>query len=180
MFNASTTTTIGAVANLVGIFGYLVGGFFVFFYFWNKTDSARRKENDRIAAELIRNLEKKVEQMEADMAAHTLARDEEISELTEKLTAQQREIHLLQGQNEAYLKILTLRDPTAQKVFEEAPEVFKIAKENNKISTGNSLAIEGLTKTIARFIDTLQPVLQHIEESFTAQTSRKKGRGQIK
>lgn len=143
------------VQNLVAVLemlGFAVLGVLVFMGFFGSKNNDRRAESDTLADGLINRLKQTVEQQTADIASMTTRMDD-----------QQKEIHVLQGKNEAYLQILTLRDPAATKVFEAAPEIHRIIRETAVATKHNGDAMQDLTKTLSRFIDTLQPLLIHLE-----------------
>lgn len=160
---ASFLQNASGIIAIIEILGFVVMGLFVFTGIFGSKNNERRTEADRIASELIERLKEKVEQLEQDMTEHTQQRDIELKDMTERLEAHQKEIHQLQGSNDAYLKILTLRDPAAQKVFSEAPAIFEIAKENNQLSRNNGESIIKLTNTLNQFIENLRPILIHLE-----------------
>jgi hypothetical protein len=149
----------GVVA--LGFGGYAVTGLFVVLvmlgYFKDKDDS-RRDESDGLADTLINRLKQTVEQQQRDITAGQEAQ----KTMTERFESQQKEIHLLQGQNETYVKILALRDKNTEQVFNEAPSIFAIAKETNARVRQHGEAIESLTKTLENFITTLRPMLIHL------------------
>ena len=130
-------------ASVLGFLGYAgFGGMVLLGYF--KKDNNRSQESDEIADTLIGRLKEMIEQQKKDLG-----------EMTVRLDTQQKEIHQLQGQNEAYLKILALRDPATERVFKEAPEVFQMVRENRETLTH-------LAETMASFIEAINPILVHL------------------
>ncbi len=145
------------ITNIVGILEILalalIGAFAAFGY-WGGKDSTRQEKSDQIADGLIDRLQKTVDQNTKDMAAQTV-----------RIDNQQKEIHQLQGQNDAYLKIITLRDPATLKVFEEAPEIYLIARETNEFAreikemvAKQAQATTSLTAAMEDFINRLPPL----------------------
>jgi hypothetical protein len=141
----NNSQSIVAVLELAGL---AVMGFFVFTGFFGSKTNDRRSESDKVADGLIGRLQLTVDQNAKDMAAMVV-----------RIDAQQKEIHQLQGQNDAYLKIITLREPAVAKVFDDAPAIFAIARENNQYSKANNEAIKNLTNTIEMFINRLPPLM---------------------
>ena len=145
------TWVLGNGQNIVAvleILGFAVIGGFVFLGWFGGLDNTRRTESDSLADGLIKRQQQTIEQM-----------GEDIKKLQADRDTQQKEIHVLQGQNEAYLKIITLRDPQTAKVFEEAPEIYQIARDTKVLAEKQLDAISGLTKAMEEFINRLPPLM---------------------
>lgn len=137
----------------LGFGGYvIIGGLALLGYF--RKDDSRQAQSNQVADGLIDRLQKTVDQNGKDMTA-----------MSARIDDQQKEIHQLQGSNDAYLKIITLRDPATAKVFEEAPAIYAIVRETNGDVKAAASSLDELTQTLSRFIDALQPVLIHLELS---------------
>lgn len=137
---------------IMALAGWGVAGSFVLLGMFGMSARMRRKESDELADGLINRLQQTVD-----------ANAKEITVMTTRIDLQQKEIHQLQGKNQAYLEIISLRDPNTAKVFEMAPEVFATARDTNTVAKKNNESIEELTRTLAHFIDTLQPILINLE-----------------
>lgn len=131
--------------------GFIVMGLFAFTGIFSTKQSERRGESDRVADTLIERLQKTVDKNADDMTA-----------MSARIDDQQKEIHQLQGKNEAYLQIITLRDPNVAKVFEEAPVIHGIIRENNVLAKGQLEALKQLTETIEKFINSLPPLMPSV------------------
>jgi hypothetical protein len=136
--------TIIGVAELLGFAA--IGGLIIFGVFGSKLGD-RRAESDRVADGLIERLQKTVDQNAVDMTA-----------MGKRMDDQQKEIHLLQGQNEAYLKLISLRDPKIAAIFDEAPEIYTIARETHALAQAQVDALKRLTDTMEEFINRLPPL----------------------
>lgn len=142
---------------VLGLGGYAVFGVMTFTGFFKKDDS-RRKESDTIADTLISRLQAQVTQMQKDMDEHAVMRDTEIKTL-------RSQVDHLSGRNSVLEDLFKGRDPAMQVFFKDAPKLFDIAHENNGLAKENAQAIQNLTGTMAKFVDTLQPLLIHLELS---------------
>lgn len=125
----------------------VIGGIFAFTGVFSTKQSDRRNESDKVADGLIERLTKTVNQNVDDMKAMTIRIDD-----------QQKEIHILQGKNEAYLQIINLRDPGVAKVFEAAPEIQQIIRDIKQLALDQSEALTNLTNAIETFINNLPPL----------------------
>ncbi len=134
--------------NPVEIASTVVAGIFVILGLFGMGTRQRRQENDGLADSLISRLQKTVDQNAKDMQA-----------MSARIDDQQKEIHVLQGKNEAYLQIITLRDPATAKVFDEAPEIYKIARETHEFAKQQVEALKALTNTMEKFINNLPSVM---------------------
>lgn len=141
---------------LLGIGGYVVAGIFAFYGFFNKSSNDRRKENENLTSDLIKNLDRKVlEQINElnllrnQIKDHALERESQVRVL-------QDEMKSLIGKNELLEKLFQGRDPTQQEMLKEVPEMFAIARENHQYSKANNAALVNLTKVITEFIETLK------------------------
>ena len=128
--------------------GYFIAGILVFLGYLGMGSSDRRKESEELADSLINRLQQTVEQLTTDIKKLQTDRD-----------AQQKELHVLQGQNEAYLKIITLRDPATAKVFEEAPEIFQLARDTYDLAKSQANSLKKLTDTMEEFLNRMPPVM---------------------
>lgn len=132
---------------LLGFGGYaVVGALVILGYF--RQDDGRLKASEELASNLINRLQQTVEQNSKDMTA-----------MSKRMDDQQKEIHLLQGKNEAYLQIITLRDPDVAKVFDEAPEIYKIARETHEYAKAQADALKKLTDTMEEFLNRMPAVM---------------------
>lgn len=130
------------------ILGFAILGILAFSGIFSTKNKDRRNESDKLADGLINRLKETLDQQAKDM-----------TKMSERIDTQQKEIHHLQGQNEAYLTILSLRDPATAKVFEEAPEIFTVARETNEMVHTNNEVVKELTKSLTEFINTFQPLV---------------------
>lgn len=140
--------TIQNLPTIMALAGWGIAGSFVLIGMFGISARSRRKESDELADGLIGRLQTTVNQNATDMKV-----------MGERIDAQQKEIHQLQGKNDAYLQIITLRDPQTAKVFAEAPKIFAVAENTNTLTKANNVAIAELTNKISDFIEALRPVL---------------------
>lgn len=124
-----------------------VGGFFFVMGGFGGKLNDRRKESDQVADGLIVRLQKTVDQNAIDMGA-----------MNRRIDDQQKEIHLLQGKNQGYLEVLSLRRPDIDDIFKDAPLVHQIIRDTNKQVGEQAKALTDLTKAIETFINNLPPL----------------------
>jgi len=129
-------------------FGLVLLGVFAFTGVFDTKLSDRRNESDKVADGLIDRLQKTVDQNAKDMLA-----------MSARIDDQQKEIHVLQGKNEAYLQIITLRDPVVKKVFDEAPEIYQIARETHGYAKAQADSLKKLTDTMEEFLNRMPAVM---------------------
>ena len=126
----------------------VIGGIFFALGTFGGKVTDRRNDSDKVADGLITRLQQTVDQNATDMTA-----------MSARIDDQQKEIHILQGQNEAYFKIITLTNPEAAKVFDEAPEIYKIVRDTHAAVVAQAQALTSLTKAIETFINSLPPLM---------------------
>lgn len=137
-----------AVIGALELCGFALIGIFAFTGLWSGKDNDRRTESDKVADGLIGRLQKTVDQNATDMSAMNV-----------RIDSQQREIHILQGQNDAYLKIITLRDPAVKKIFDDAPEIHQLIRDTNNVAHSQLEATKNLTVAMEQFINRLPPLM---------------------
>lgn len=154
---------------ILGFGGYAIVGALVVLGFFKKDDS-RRTESDSIADTLINRLQQTVEQqtkdiarMQFDMDRHTKDRDEQIRKLSD-------ELQHMKGRNSVLEDLFKGRDPAMQAFLKDAPALFDVAKENNGLAREMAQGLGSLEGTLSRFIETLQPILIHLEINKTPKT----------
>lgn len=140
---------------VLGLGGYAVVGFLAVFGYFKK-DDGRRKESDDLADTLIERLQQTVNQqtkdlakMQVDMEHHTKDRDEQIRKLSDDLKH-------MQGRNSILEDLFKGRDPGMQDFLKNAPELLSTTRET-------SVGLQNLEATLRHFVDTLQPLLIHLE-----------------
>jgi uncharacterized coiled-coil protein SlyX len=134
--------------------GYLVAGILAIAGIFNMQRQKQRADNDQTAANLINNLKITVDLQEKELVSLRL-----------REVDQGKQIAHLQGQVKVLSDILQGRDPQQMEVFKQAPAIFDIARENNKMSRANNEAITKLTETISIFIESLQPLMNTLERA---------------
>lgn len=139
---------IEAIVAFGELAGFAFMGLFAFTGIFSSKQSERRTESDDLADGLINRLKQTVDQQTIDMQT-----------MSKRIDDQQKEIHTLQGKNEAYLQIITLRDPEVAKVFAEAPGIHVIIRDTNKLAKDNLEALKNLTETMEKFINNLPPLM---------------------
>lgn len=142
--------------SILGIGGYFIVGLFVFLGLFKKNKDERAKQADNIADTLIARLQERVKQLEEDMAEHTKMRDDQIQKL-------QSTVDHLTGRNAVLEELFKGRDPAMQTFLKEAPTLITIARENNGLAKEVSQGLTSLENTLMKFVDTLQPLLIHLE-----------------
>lgn len=147
----------------LGIGGYFVVGLFVFLGYFKRSTDDRRSEADKLADGLITRLQQTVDQQAKDMTAlqeqmnkHTVQRDAEIKDLRGK-------VDHLTGRNGVLEDLFKGRDPAMQTFLKEAPTLITIARENNGLAKEMADGLGSLENTLMKFVDTLQPLLIHLE-----------------
>lgn len=140
------------IGNFVMFGGYVIAGMLMILGMFGMQVRQRRDDGEKLTQNLISNYRLTVEQQE-----------QKIKDLNEKEVAQGKEIAHLQGQVKVLTDILQGRDPEQMAVFRDLPQAIVVAKDSNAQSHKNGAAIERLTETFEKFINTLQPILMHIE-----------------
>lgn len=130
--------------NPIEVTAAIIGGVFVVLGMLGMGAKQRREESEGLADGLIKRLQLTVDQNAKDMTA-----------MSSRIDEQQKEIHQLQGKNEAYLQIISLRDPAIAEVFKAAPDVFIVARETNNLVKAQAAALQSLTKAVEDFIHRL-------------------------
>lgn len=155
--------------SVIGLSGYALVGFFAMMgYFKKNIVDERQNEADKVGDVLINRLKDTVDQQEktitkmlSDMKEHTEKRDKEMSLMRDDL-------HKMKGRNELLEELFKGRDPAMQDFLKNAPMLVQIVKENNGLAKDSSEALTHLTDTIASFVNSLQPILIHLELSKSA------------
>lgn len=142
--NIQNITTVASVLAIA-----IVGALYFFGWLGGK-ENDRRKEADDVADTLINRLKEQVSQMATDMAEHTRSRDAEIKDLRTR-------VDHLTGRNSMLEDLFKGRDPLMQDFYKKAPKLIESVAKNGE-------DLRKLEQTLAKFVDTLQPVLIHIEE----------------
>lgn len=143
-----------AIIQFLELAGLAIMGFFVITGIFGNKNKDRIKEKDDLADSLITRLQQTVDQQSKDMESMKCM-----------LNDQQKQISILQGQNEAYQKLITLRDPATEKVFKEAPDIFHLAREGSQIQKATLQSVEQLSEKIIELIVELRPLLEHFKVS---------------
>jgi len=124
---------------LLTLGGWVIAGVLAFVGILDRATRQRRKEDDNTASNLIQNLKTTTELQE-----------KEIVTLRSKEVEQGKEIAHMQGQMKVLSEILQGRDPDMQAHME-------LGKHNAEV-----LAL--LAQTMNTFIETLQPIIIHLEQ----------------
>lgn len=147
MLNWILSNAQGLVA-IIEVLGFAGLGVLVLTGSFSGEAKRMQGESDRVAQDLISNYRITIEEQE-----------KKISGLLVKEVEQGKQIAHLEGQLKVLADMVALRDPQTASVFSEAPEIFKLARENNQYSKANNAAIERLTNTIEEFINRLPPLM---------------------
>lgn len=126
----------------------IVGGLAVFGLF-NTTSRNRRADDDQTATNLINNLKTTTELQE-----------KEITTLRGKEVEQGREIAHLQGQVKTLTEILQGKDPAMTAFLTSAPELTRIAKENNALAKATAQSVADLSNSMQQFLVKLGPLVE--------------------
>lgn len=148
---------------VLGFGGYALVGLLAILGYFKKGSDDRRSEETKLADGLITRLQQTVDQnakdmlkMQADMEKHTKDRDEQIRKLSDDLKH-------MQGRNSVLEDLFKGRDPAMQAFLKDAPSLIGIARENNGLAKEMAQGLGSLESTLAKFVDTLQPILIHFE-----------------
>ena len=132
--------------------GWVIAGVLTFVGLFNKQARERRREDEEVASNLIKNLqntvdiqEKKISKMQEDMAFHTKERDKEVQNLREELKH-------LSGRNSMLEDLFKGRDPQMQTFLKEAPTLIELTKKDHELIEQSSEAVTALVKTMNEFV----------------------------
>jgi uncharacterized coiled-coil protein SlyX len=140
------------ISELIAWGGYIMAGGFAIVGAFNMQRQKQRNDNDVASSNLINKLKITVDLQE-----------KEITSLHLKEVDQGKEIAHLQGQVKVLADILQGRDPQQVEIFKQAPAIFEIARENNRMSRANNEAITTLTEKISNLIESIQPLVNTLE-----------------
>lgn len=140
---------------LLAFGGYAMFGIFAAFGYFNRQDTTRTKESDQLADTLIKRLQQTVDQqakdlarMDTDMKAHTEKRDVEIKKL-------QGDLSHLTGRNSVLEDLFKGRDPGMQMFLKEAPELIRVAQENNVLGKSTAVSVKIMADAMTTLIEHL-------------------------
>lgn len=132
--------------------GWIIAGTLGLVGLFDRGKRERRKEDDQVASNLIKNLqttsdlqEKKITKMQEDMAAHSKERDKEVQTLREELK------HLT-GRNSMLEDLFKGRDPQMQAFLKDAPLLIELAKKDHELIEQSSAAVTTLVEAMSKLI----------------------------
>lgn len=126
------------ITEIITFGGYVIAVGFGVASLWNRQTKERNAESDRVASELIENLQRT-----------SNLQKEELLALRSKEIDQGKEIAHLQGQVKVLSDLFQGRDPAMIQFFKEAPDLI--------VSTrANSNAVSDLTKAITELITSMK------------------------
>lgn len=123
----------------------VVGGIAVLGFF-NTTMRQRRGEDDSVATNLINNLKLTVDQQKEALAATSTKLDETTKQL-----------HLMQGRNSVLESLFNGSEGSILAFLKQAPELQRIADENNNLAKATRDEVRALTSSIDRLVAVLTP-----------------------
>lgn len=135
--NLSTYIELGAAA--------IVGGLAVFGLF-NRTQQQNQASNNAVAQNLIDNYKLTVDEQ-----------DKKLKTSAEREIEQGKEIAHLQGQVKTLTEILQGKDPAMSSFLKNAPELARIADENNKLARETSQNVATLVTSMQALVQALTP-----------------------
>lgn len=151
--------TAETIKEVIVYAGWAMAGLFAIAGYFNKENKQRESDGDKTASNLINNLkdtvgiqEKTIAKLQADMDAHTKARDVEIKQL-------QSDLNHLKGRNGLLEELFKGQDPDMQKFFNEAPELLILTKETHELAKNNAEMLAGLTQSMQIFVDKVSNML---------------------
>ena len=134
------------ISAALSIGGYVIAGILFVLGLFNKQAASRRVADDTISTNLITNLQTTCNLQE-----------KEITTLREKEVEQGKEIAHLQGQVKTLSDLMQGRDPAMQSFLGGAPELMRIAAENNKLALATSQSVKDLTGAVHALVGLLTP-----------------------
>ena len=151
------TTTITLILTMGG---WIIAGVLGIVGFFDRGKRERRKEDDDVASNLIKNLqvtadvqEKKIIKMQEEMEAHGKERDKEVQALREELKH-------LSGRNSMLEDLFKGRDPQMQAFLKDVPILMEITKKDHELIEQGSQALTVLVETMTKFLESYKPVEQ--------------------
>lgn len=143
-----------SLGNLIAGGGYVIAGILVVLGMFGMQVRARRAENDNVTQNLIDNYKATVEEQ-----------DKKLKASMEREIQQGKDLAHLQGQVKILSEILQGRDPAMQKFLAEAPELARVATENNRIAKETAAMVadiankkmDGMIGAVERLVELLTP-----------------------
>lgn len=145
------------IATIATLGGWAAFGVLAIVGLFSNQRRKRNIEDDQTAANLIANLRTTVDVQEktiAQMRTDATVREKESREETHALRDQ---LNQMIGRNTFLEELFKGRDPLQQKMFEQAPAIFELVKDNHKMSQENGVAIANLTTAITELIKSITP-----------------------
>ena len=144
--------SLDVILAILGLGGYVFAGIFAFRGQWDKKTKEKQEEDRKLSDNLIQRLQQTVDQQVKDM-----------DEMKRQMASQRDEIKHFQGRNAVLEELFKGRDPAMQNFLKDAPNLMDIARENNGLARENMQGLKKLEDTLAKFVNTLQPLLIHLE-----------------
>lgn len=123
------------ILNGLELSGWVVAGGLAVVGVFNKQRRTTRAEDDTVASNLIKNL-----------TTTTELQEKEILVLRAREIEQGKDIAHMQGQIKVLTEILQGRDPAMQQFLENAPQLQRIADENNQLAKETAKRVADLAE----------------------------------
>lgn len=138
--------------------GWIIAGVLAVVGVFNKQSRERRKEDESVASNLIKNLQttaeiqqKEIEKMKEDASAHSKERDKEVQALREDLKH-------LGGRNSMLEDLFKGRDPQMQAFLSEVPLLMEITKKDHELIEQGSKSLTVLVEAMTQFLESHTPI----------------------
>lgn len=143
----------GAITIILTIGGWIIAGVLAVVGVFNKQSRERRREDEDVASNLIKNLqttvevqEKTIAKMQETMEKHTKERNEEMQKLRDQMTH-------ISGRNSMLEDLFKGRDPQMQAFLKEAPMLVEIIKADHELIEENTKMLTALGSAMSKFAD---------------------------